>query len=71
MKKLLELKIDSGLKKLDPKNLAKLTGGLEDVMASGNTKTASGSSCTSTAVCNCTCPKEPIKPIKPKVEDFD
>ena len=56
MKQLLEIKIDSGFKKLDAKNLSKLTGGLADVLASGKTKTSSGEKCDSTAVCNCTCP---------------
>jgi hypothetical protein len=56
MKKLMEIKIDSGFKKLDSKKLSKLSGGLL-AAASGATRTASGDSCDATAVCNCVCPK--------------
>ena len=56
MKKLMEITIDSGFKKLDSKKLSKLRGGFAEPNNSGATLTASGDSCHSTAVCNCTCP---------------
>lgn len=63
MKKMLEIIVDSGFKKLDSSKLSKIMGG-NGGAASGNTRTASGDKCDGTAVCNCNCPRpETPQPI--------
>ncbi|CAM3863752.1 MULTISPECIES: hypothetical protein [Flavobacterium] len=59
MKKLLKIEINSGLKRLNDSQMFKISGGLVEAAASGKTRTASGSTCDNTAVCNCICPKKP------------